>query len=823
MCNFSEISKLSILFFFHSMCNIPEAWKNPSPQHSLPLEEDNGEENEVHNNSEENNDDAEWFDCEETESDVASNYENVPLYNGAPITLAESLFLILTFTMRYQLSGECLQDLLVLVSLHCVYPNLCKTSVYLFQKHFSNLKTPIVFHKFCGKCNFLLKGEDSSRETCIICSSELTGVNGIEYFIEIPLIEQLTNLFGRKTFFQDLQHRFKRKKQVNDNIEDIYDGDQYKKHFGKDGFLKNCNNISFFWYTDGIPLFKSSKFSIWPMYFVINELPYEKRILKENMLFGGLWYGSSKPCMSSFLEPFHSSLVKIKHGFDIQPYGWTSTITVRGMLLGGTCDLPAKSIMLNMMQFNGKFGCSRCKQPGKHVPSGRGFTHVYPYDHANIDTPKRTHAETMEAATEALSQGKPVDGVKGPSWFMYLGCDLIRGTAVDYMHQVLLGIVRKLLDLWFSQSHSNDVYSLRAALPAIDKKLLNIKPPNFISRVPRGIAEHMKYWKASECRSFLFYYSIPLLSSVMESTYFNHYLLLVQSIFILNSSSLSSSDVLQCEQLLRQYVCMFGTLYGERHMSANLHLLLHLPDTVRDLGPLWVSSCFHFEGINGELLQFFNGTQRPELQIVTSIGAMLKFPSCINDMSESVLNFYYRLSNKRSPQKKQSVSPGVFALGSPSFMSLNPHILNSLESQGSQIEGNICLVYKRIMLNKLVYHSSSYTLAKKRNSYTVSYKYAGSQMFGRVQHYILINSTTKPECFALVERMETSTAFSLDCWAADTIIPFSGLFKARLPIDNSPVDVIPVQDIISLCILMVTDQSCGEVFVAIAPNNFEKD
>ncbi|PIK57615.1 hypothetical protein BSL78_05523 [Apostichopus japonicus] len=153
------------------------------------------------------------------------------------------------------------------------------------------------------------------------------------------------------------------------------------------------------------------------------------------MLFAGIWFGNKKPCMGTFLEPFHSALKNIADGIKLKPFGFDNPINVHGILLGGTCDLPAKCIMLNMTQFNGQFGCGRCKQPGKHVPSGRGFTHVYPYDYEHIDGPKRTHEETKEAAISALSQGHSVDGVKGPSWFMFLGCDIIRGTAIDYMHQ----------------------------------------------------------------------------------------------------------------------------------------------------------------------------------------------------------------------------------------------------------------------------------------------------------------------------------------------------------------------------------------------------
>jgi len=47
-------------------------------------------------------------------------------------------------------------------------------------------------------------------------------------------------------------------------------------------FLSNPNNISFSWYTDGIPVFKSSKLALWPLYLTINELPFEERKKREN-------------------------------------------------------------------------------------------------------------------------------------------------------------------------------------------------------------------------------------------------------------------------------------------------------------------------------------------------------------------------------------------------------------------------------------------------------------------------------------------------------------------------------------------------------------
>lgn len=54
---------------------------------------------------------------------------------------------------------------------------------------------------------------------------------------------------------------------------------------------------------------------------------------------------------------------------------------------------------------------------------------------------------------------------------------------------------------------------------------------------------------------------------------------------------------------------------GERYVLPNVHGLLHLPEDVRDLGPLWSHSCFPFESGNGELLRLFHGSQSVNKQV----------------------------------------------------------------------------------------------------------------------------------------------------------------------------------------------------------------
>ena len=54
---------------------------------------------------------------------------------------------------------------------------------------------------------------------------------------------------------------------------------------------------------------------------------------------------------------------------------------------------------------------------------------------------------------------------------------------------------------------------------------------------------------------------------------------------------------------------------GEEYMTMNVHLLLHLLDTVKRLGPLWGHSCFPFESLNGYLLTLFHGTTHVDKQV----------------------------------------------------------------------------------------------------------------------------------------------------------------------------------------------------------------
>jgi len=79
-----------------------------------------------------------------------------------------------------------------------------------------------------------------------------------------------------------------------------------------------------------------------------------------------------------------------------------STAICRARVLCATFDLPAKAKVLKFTQFNGRFGCTVCKEEGMVVTVGRGRTRVYPYTDPLAQL--RRHKECYEMGKVALSQ-----------------------------------------------------------------------------------------------------------------------------------------------------------------------------------------------------------------------------------------------------------------------------------------------------------------------------------------------------------------------------------------------------------------------------------
>ncbi|CAD6229558.1 GSCOCG00012107001-RA-CDS, partial [Cotesia congregata] len=238
-----------------------------------------------------------------------------------------------------------------------------------------------------------------------------------------------------------------------ENKSDIWDGEIYKNLSSPNQFLSNRNNISFTWNTDGIDLYKSSKFSIWPFYLVINELSFSLRSQLKNVLIAGFWFGPTKPKANVFMNSFRQRIENIYSGIFVRIPNHPNAIKVRGMIICGTCDLPAKTCFLNMKGHNGIYGCCKCKIKSQK----EGKTRVFPYEEQM--NPRATE-ETVQQGERAFETGESVEGVKGPTTLSKIVLDFIDTTSIDSMHCVFLGIVKQLMRLWLDSKFHKSTFSL---------------------------------------------------------------------------------------------------------------------------------------------------------------------------------------------------------------------------------------------------------------------------------------------------------------------------------------------------------------------------
>lgn len=209
-----------------------------------------------------------------------------------------------------------------------------------------------------------------------------------------------------------------------------------------------------------------------------------------------------------------------------------------------------------------------------------------------------------------------VHGVKNISCLVSLPLfNIPKGTIVEAMHAVFLGVVRQHTKLLLTKTNSPYYVGSPDQKTSIDKYLLKIRPPSCRSRKPRSISNYGK-WKASEWRNWLDYAPICLIE-VLPEKYITHLALLSEVIHYVNSDTILLENLNRCEVLLKNYVKLFQTYFGMENMTSNIHALTHLIQVVRNWGPIWVHEAFVFEAWNKRIIEFVTSPHGRTNQIAT--------------------------------------------------------------------------------------------------------------------------------------------------------------------------------------------------------------
>ncbi|CAD6233584.1 GSCOCG00012284001-RA-CDS, partial [Cotesia congregata] len=517
------------------------------------------------------------------------------IFPNSTMSVDECVLCLLKLYIKHNITKAALKDILKMQLKFLPEDNeMPKTLFKLFQ-YAKNIAPPTKFIKnyYCKKCLFGVDIEISGKKQIEKCSLfKKEKISDIGFFHAFDVSDQIEFLFEHN----NLAEKLKLTRSQNDgNISDITDGTEYIRVNARNN--RGTYGLTLILNTDGLSLVKSAKSHCWPLMFTIAELPLNIR--DKYIIIIGLWYDDScKPSMNLFLKPIFN---KLKQCF-VTGIDWINPKTretIKSKIVAPImiADAPARAQVQNIMSFNGRYGCNICEiRTVKSKPiAGLKTSRIFPY---KIDCRLRT-GKRMEAQAKMLLKKNTKIQIRGVKGYSILSClpliDLGKCVLPEFMHSVLLGVVKQVFGLWFGKKSP---YSLKSKITEVDDFMLRIRPPQSFSRLPRKLSQY-NLFKASECYNFLLFYSLPLLAAYLPEIYVQHWLLLVKAIFNLVKSTVTVTDLEESNDLLKLFVSQIEELYGDRQLSYNVHQLLHLALCVKRWGPLQGTSAFSFENFNG--------------------------------------------------------------------------------------------------------------------------------------------------------------------------------------------------------------------------------
>ena len=234
------------------------------------------------------------------------------------------------------------------------------------------------------------------------------------------------------------------------------------------------------------------------------------------------------------------------------------------------------------------------------------------------------------------------------SFFRHLGpspieklVELPNDMLIDYMHQVLLGVVKSTVHNIIQSSKLSPEARTRVSDMLVTCKL----PSQDYKRQLRAL-DTLKSWKATELKLFLLYGFMCFLNTLSVEM-FAHFSLLSSSMRMLMNPK-SDEEICLSDELVMVFRELAPFFYGETSQTFNKHTLVHLADQVKSAGPLSSLSTMAFESAHYQLKRAVGPNTTANL--ATSL---------------AVKRHQRRFFRKQSKKREQTVTIGSLKLRHP--------------------------------------------------------------------------------------------------------------------------------------------------------------
>jgi hypothetical protein len=221
--------------------------------------------------------------------------QSPPLYVGSKLSVMKSMKLLMDLLISdMNLDKKNILRLLKLIRSILPQPNTLPATWKSIMKLFgrTNLFTTTFLcslcHSKCGKTTFstkMCRNKTCSRSNVTLKTHEIVEL------VNLDVRTQLKSTISRNINFLSKNADYFPKS-------DISNGAFYQTTISK----SNCNTITLILHTDGAPLIRTTKQSIWPLFASIVEIPPPVREYQKNIILLGLWSSKSKPNVNVFLK-----------------------------------------------------------------------------------------------------------------------------------------------------------------------------------------------------------------------------------------------------------------------------------------------------------------------------------------------------------------------------------------------------------------------------------------------------------------------------------------------------------------------------------------
>lgn len=230
---------------------------------------------------------------------------------------------------------------------------------------------------------------------------------------------------------------------------------------------------------------------------------------------------------------------------------------------------------------------------------------------------------------------------------------------------------------------------------------------------------------------------------------------------------------------------------------------------------------------NGDLRDLFHGTKNVDGQIVMAVSVIQKLPEIARSTKTSteVMAFYEHLTSKGSNTRslKERINENAHVLGSLERVWSGSTLLSEKQLATLPRHYSRMWMFRRCLVDGVLYHSSSYKRVVARNDYTVEFQdMEGRTSYGTVETYVKVQEkclkamcSDRKCCCTLASQFLAIVEVLLPKYRERTVVSHITRVKT-----SNRIMAVPVANILRKFLKVKVSSGC---FICTLPNPYEKD